>query len=182
MRYLPLFLVACSPMIYNPVYPGVPNIDLVDAGVYRSGQIPDDAGWDTISRLAAGRKVHVVKLNFDNEGQDHGALARGWDVVYLPIQPEGDQDIWDEAKGLAAQPDPTRVSAAIGQLQYCHQHVTTDLCLVHCTHGQDRTGLVVGEYRVREDKWNKEQAWHEMLAHNFHWEIYGLMEAWEDFQ
>jgi protein tyrosine/serine phosphatase len=50
--------------------------------------------------------------------------------------------------------------------------------LVHCTHGQDRTGLVVGVYRVKHDGWSKDKAWDEMVHHDFHQELVGLVEFW----
>jgi protein tyrosine/serine phosphatase len=53
--------------------------------------------------------------------------------------------------------------------------------LVHCTHGQDRTGWVVGAYRVLYEGVSKSVAYDEMLKHNFHEVLHGLHEAWEDF-
>jgi tyrosine-protein phosphatase SIW14 len=52
---------------------------------------------------------------------------------------------------------------------------------VHCTHGQDRTGLVVGLYRTIHDGWTKTDAYREMLQLGFHPELRGLREFWEDF-
>ncbi len=39
---------------------------------------------------------------------------------------------------------------------------------IHCRHGEDRTGLVVGLYRALLQKWPAEIAYSEMLANNFH--------------
>lgn len=39
--------------------------------------------------------------------------------------------------------------------------------LVHCHEGKDRTGLVVGLYRVLIEKWEPESAYKEMLEKNF---------------
>ncbi len=52
---------------------------------------------------------------------------------------------------------------------------------VHCTHGQDRTGLVVGVYRVLHDGRTKDDAYQEMIHHNFHPDLHGLHEFWERF-
>ena len=40
--------------------------------------------------------------------------------------------------------------------------------LIHCFHGEDRTGLVVGLYRVFVSGWTPEQAYQEMLDNGFH--------------
>ena len=171
---------ACSPTVYIH---GVPNLYDVDGDyVYRSGQITTDEGWDYVKQLAHGRRVHVVKLNFDAEGKDDGALDRGFSVLYVPIQPEGDQDlatdIWDTFK----TPDAAHIESAKSELLRCKLHPDTDVCLVHCTHGQDRTGEVVGEYRVEEDDWTKDRAYQEMIGHHYHPELYGLHERWVHYQ
>jgi protein tyrosine/serine phosphatase len=40
--------------------------------------------------------------------------------------------------------------------------------LIHCFHGEDRTGLLVGLYRFYQDKWTPEAAYQEMLKMGFH--------------
>lgn len=177
---LALFIViaACSPMHYTA---GVPNLAPVSSSIYRSGQISTAEGWDTIARLAGARKVHVVKLNFETEGSDSLAAGRGWELLYLPIQPEGDQDAWDDATSVFASPDEATVAQAVTTLNICRLHPTTDFCLVHCTHGQDRTGYVVGRHRVTDDGWTLHRAYSEMIEHNFHWELVGLSVAWLKF-
>jgi protein tyrosine/serine phosphatase len=45
---------------------------------------------------------------------------------------------------------------------------------LHCKHGHDRTGLVVGLYRVFDEGWTPQQAYSEMLAHGFHPLLLGL--------
>lgn len=174
-----LLLAACSPMVYTH---GIPNLDQVDANIWRSGQIASQEGWDYVKQLAAGRKVHVIKLNFDTEGSDDLARAMGFDVLYVPVQPEGDQSIWDDIASAFKGPDPTQIAKALSELTYCKLHETTDICIGHCTHGQDRTSLLFGKYRVLDDGWTKDRAYQEMLAHHFHPELHGVHEAWEDFK
>jgi protein tyrosine/serine phosphatase len=40
--------------------------------------------------------------------------------------------------------------------------------LIHCFHGEDRTGLIVGLYRVYVDGWTQDAAYQEMLKMGFH--------------
>jgi hypothetical protein len=159
---------------------GVPNLVRVDDNVYRSGQISTAEGWDSIATLAAGRRVHVLKLNFDSEGTDDLALARGFEVEVFAIEPQGDQDYWNDLVGAFTAPDAAIVARADALLAQAATH-PGDLYLVHCTHGQDRTGYIIGRYRVLRDGWTKVRAYREMLARNFHPELHGLHEAWEQF-
>ena len=176
-----LALVACSPMVYTSQDPGVPNLARVDESIYRSGQITTVQGWETIARLAAGRTVHVIKLNYDHEGRDAYPERDGWNLDYLPIQPEGDRDWLDDIADTFRHPDHGRIDAAVAILGMCKRNPRTDFCLVHCTHGQDRTGDVVGHHRVTNDGWTKDQAYAEMLAHHFHPELRGIADDWEEF-
>ena len=168
-------LTACSPMVYVH---GVPNLDRVDDNVYRSGQIDTREGWATIIHLAGGRAVHVLKLNYDTEGSDTLAVSMGIDVHNVAMEPRGDQDAWDDVLSVFKGPDENLADIAEHLLEGAGPH---DLWLVHCTHGQDRTGFVVGRYRVLHDGWTKDAAYEEMLQHHFHPELHGIHEAWERF-
>lgn len=50
---------------------------------------------------------------------------------------------------------------------------------VHCRHGRDRTGLVVGCYRMWIDGWSEATAAREMDAMGFRWSIPGLNAFWK---
>ncbi len=55
-------------------------------------------------------------------------------------------------------------------------------CLVHCQHGQDRTGLVIAAYRVRVCEWTKGQAMDEALKFGYRSVInWGLNKTWKAF-
>lgn len=47
--------------------------------------------------------------------------------------------------------------------------------LVHCLHGQDRTGFMTALYRIRNDRWDYEQAYAEMLSYGYHNHRYPLL-------
>jgi len=161
---------------------GIPNLAQVDNNVWRSGQIASSEGWQTLSTIASGRHLHVIKLNFANEGSDDAAKLTipNVDLIYLPMQPQGDQDVWDDLKGLFVRPDAEQL-AKIEAVLDRYAGSSTDIVIVHCTHGQDRTGFVIGRYRVLHDKLTKAAAYDEMIGHHFHAAIHGLHEAWEDW-
>lgn len=39
---------------------------------------------------------------------------------------------------------------------------------IHCYHGQDRTGMVIGIHRVLDENWSQSEAYKEMLNLGFH--------------
>ena len=165
-----LALVGCAPTVYTN---GVPNFAEVSPGLYRSGQ-PTDAGWVYLKSL--GVKT-VVKLNFEpTEGSDDTARSLGMDVHALSIQPEGDQDVWDDVLGTFKKPNGALLAEAVRLLRAATPDNAT---LVHCSHGQDRTGLAVGMYR-RSLGWSKDRAWDEMIGRGFHPELVGLTTFWAE--
>jgi len=159
LKILGLFLVglcgSCSSTTYTH---GVPNLVQVDTGVWRSGQPETPEAWAYLKSLGIKR---VVKLNF--EGSDDGARS-----IYLPIEPNGD------VVTVLEKPNAAHVDAAVAAL------ALRNGVLVHCTRGLDRTGEIVGIYRVRSDHWKKSAARREMLARGYHPELIGLDEYWED--
>jgi hypothetical protein len=161
---------------------GVPNLAQVDANIWRGGQISSQEGWDAIQHLAGNRHVHIIKLNFDTEGSDDLARKMGFDVLYVPVEPQGDQSLWDDLLSVWKGPDPEKIERAEELLALCKANPTTDFCYGHCTHGQDRTGFLFGKHRVLHDAWTKDAAYKEMLEHHFHPELHGVHEAWEDFK
>jgi tyrosine-protein phosphatase SIW14 len=55
-------------------------------------------------------------------------------------------------------------------------------CLVHCLHGQDRTGIVVAAYQVRRG-WTKDAAMAEARKYGYRWYInFGLNRVWKQFK
>ena len=177
-----LVLFGCSQTTYNM---GVPNLVQVDACVWRSGQPTTTAQWQTLKGLGIS---HIAKMNFEAEGSDDGARAIGIDVHEFGIEPRGDLDIISDITHTFIHPDPTVVDAAdsyIGSFFPTNGEESTcpnGILLVHCTHGQDRTGFELGRYRVRMYRWTKDRAFAEMLANNFHTSLHGIYDTWEDWQ
>ena len=171
LRWLIAFLFfGCSTTTYVH---GVPNLVQVKAGLWRSGQPMTADQWQYLKSLGITR---VVKLNFESEGSDNGAAAAGMTVYVFSIQPEGDKDVFDNITNTFIQPNPKLIMEALLVIRLGGG------VLVHCTHGQDRTGLIIGEHRVVDDRWPKDAAYAEMITNNFHASLHGLHETWENFQ
>ena len=143
--------------VTRPVVNGIPNFSEVEAGIYRGGQ-PNDQGWQYLRSLGV---TNVVKLN-------RGAAdspTPGMTVHFIPLPPATICEMFQ-------QPRSNDVWRAV---QAMNQGGT----YVHCQHGRDRTGLVVGCYRLWIDGWSEPAAAREMGAQGYRWYIPGLTTFWK---
>lgn len=146
----------------NPI-----NISIVRPGeIYRGPQPYTPAQWQYISN----QDIHtILKLNFEEEGTDVGADALNMAVIKVPMQPK---DIW----GAIGRPDLMDMMRAVDVLGAIKQ------IYVHCTHGHDRTGLVIGGWRVKYCGWSIDAAYQEMREYGFHPELLDLLWTWQQFK
>ena len=162
-------LTACTPA--TTYTNGVPNFAQVEPGLWRSGQPTTEAQWAWLKSLGVR---HVVKLNDPVlEGSDDIAVAAGLDVHVLTIQPVDGPNLVVDGWDTLERPDAAKLDAAEAVI------AAGGGVLVHCTHGQDRTGLAIGMHRVMHDHWAKTDAYHEMLTRGFHPELVGLEGFWD---
>jgi hypothetical protein len=142
------------------VQSGIPNLFAVEQTpapcIYRGGQ-PNAEGWKWLA--GEGIKV-VIKLNLETEGSDKAASDLGLTVYRFPI-PWWRQMLW--------RPRQSDLKAAVPLI--------IPGTFVHCEHGEDRTGLVIGCFRLFQG-WSKDEAYEEMLAHCFHPTLQGLQGRW----
>ena|SRR6266576_2442637 len=157
-----LALVAGCSTVPTFVSHDIPNFSPVpgDPGVYRGGQPKSPVGWAYLQSIGVS---NVVKLNLESEASDSDARALGMTVSHFPI---------NTLHQMVLKPDRQTVSNAVAAIR--------PGTYVHCEHGQDRTGLIVGCKRVWQDGWAKTNAWNEMIADGFHPALHGLTEFWKD--
>jgi protein tyrosine/serine phosphatase len=181
---LALATCACSSTTY---YRDIPNMVQVDACVWRSGQPLKREQWETIRGLGID---HIAKLNFESEGSDDGARELGIDVQSFGIEPRADLDFFDKIAHTFKHPNEKVVAAVDAYISrfapvvpgHGQTACPNGMLLVHCTHGQDRTGFAIGRYQVLVHHMSKEAAYTEMRAHHFHTSLHGIADAWEDWQ
>lgn len=141
----------------RPVVNGVPNFAEVQTGIYRGGQ-PNEQGWQFLRSLGV---TNVVKLN--REVAD--TPAEGMKVHCIPLPPATICEVFQK-------PCSNDVRRAVLAMKLGGTYV-------HCRHGRDRTGLVVGCYRMWINGWSQSAAAHEMGAMGYRWSIPGLAAYWK---
>jgi len=137
-----------SPAFAVPAPAGIPNFHVVAPGIYR-GAAPTtqglsalkDMGIRTIIDLRISPKL--VKL------EKAQALAMGFSWINLPMGSE----------------PPTQKQVDILLATLCK--APAEPVFVHCQHGADRTGCMIGIYRVQVQDWSFAQAWPEMRRYGF---------------
>ena len=176
---LPLMLAACS----APADDGTsgtsaahvsssdapPNFYSVRPGLYRGGH-PDSAaldylkglGVDTIVDLEIGDFVEATPWAISEE--ESAAKEKGFTFIRKPLS--------------AFQPfvSDDEMNATMAILS----DGTNGTVYVHCAHGQDRTGMVIGLERVLIEGWEPADAYQEMLNHGFHPEFIGLKHYFDE--
>src|SRR5208337_1012691 len=160
---------------------GIPHLPQVDDDVFRSGQPPakTPSAWRYLQSKGI---TDVLKFNFAHEGVDDPPEDCGITVHDLAVQPEGDMDVLDDVKDTIVKPDWGKFAEGIAILQAVKASGGKRKALIHCTHGNDRTGIFVGIARVLIWGWTKIAAWREMVARGFHPELLGLMTTWLEFK
>jgi len=140
-----------SEHIYN--LPGLSNLGRVAPGVLRGAQ-PGKDGYATLKAMGV-RTVIDMRTSASERKQ---VEAAGMRAVAMPIEMsrEGLKDVVDRVVALMADP--------------ANQPV-----YVHCRHGQDRTGIVVAAYRMKQQGWSLTDAEAEMQA-------FGFNDIWVNFK
>ncbi len=136
------------------------NFHEVAQGVYRSGLISE--------RAAPSLKELGIKtvISFDNnlkrvEREEKFLRRSGINLISIPWSG------WDDPK------DET-----IAQILNLMESPERKPVLVHCKHGQERTGVVVACWRIAHQGWSAEKAYREMKAHGFRPFQYGHLKRY----
>jgi protein tyrosine/serine phosphatase len=147
----------------------IPNFAMVSAGLYRGGHPDDDGlaylqqiGVKTIVDLEIGDFIEAWPWDITHERKSADAL--GFDFVRQPMSaftPFVSDEEMDATLAILA--DSSRQPI-----------------FVHCKHGQDRTGLVIGLERVFNEGWAPADAYQEMLDYGFHTAFVGLNHYFEE--
>ncbi len=128
----------------------IKNFHEVGTHLYR-GARPGAAGLRTLAAVGVRTIINLDNDKSANAGEKVIAESLGLKYISIPMS------------GFWRPKDPQVIKAlsAIGSPANWPIYV-------HCKHGEDRTGLVIGLYRVFTEKWTPALAWAEMLRLGFH--------------
>lgn len=158
---LKMTILALMLAISNSAF-AIDNFLEVKSGLYR-GARPDLAEIETLKNL--GVKT-IVNLEDDEQAvaeEIAEAERLGIKIISLPMSPYSypKTEIVDEALALIADDANYPI-------------------FVHCMHGEDRTGLIFGLYRVEQEMWEASRAYREMKDLGFHSILYKLKQYFKD--
>ncbi len=131
---------------------GLPNLHRVSEKLYRGAQ-PRAEGFSELEAMGVKTVVNLRLMHSDEDEMEGTKLsyehigAEAWDI---------DDD--DVVRFLRIAADPGRAPV-----------------FVHCKYGADRTGAMVGVYRVVLQGWEREEAIREMTTGGF-----GYHSIWDD--
>lgn len=133
------------------------NLFSVAPGVYR-GSTPETAeDFDRLKRMGVKTVLNLRRFDRNAIAREQQALAaRGIRHVHVPIRyfPRGDNSI-DRAVNVLSD-------------------TTLHPVYVHCKHGRDRCGTVVGLYKIRHHGWSPTAAYSDMRQYGFNERLGGL--------
>ena len=126
----------------------LPNFAVVAPGIYR-GAAPTTEG---LTKLKAQGVRTIIDLRIEKKGQaeeDAAARALGLKRIRIPLGAEA--------------PTEKQVTQFLATLD----RAKSEPVFVHCQHGADRTGAMIGIYRVSRQGWSFEMTWKEMRKYEF---------------
>jgi|GEM_PF-826994 len=138
----------------------LPNFHQVHPFLYRSGE-PTRKGLDKLAEMGVKTIIDLRskgEMDF-NEAQE--AEKRGLEYINLVMS--------DKA------PTEKQVETMLKTIDQAKE--TGEPVLVHCAHGSDRTGSMIGIYRVTRDDWNFDDTYKEMRKYYFGPKYHQLRDA-----
>ena len=131
---------------------GLPNFHQVDGNLYRGAQ-PKEMGFPELKKMGIRTVINLRTWHSDRKK----CKEAGLDYLKISVQawePEEEEVV--EFLRAVTRPDRQPV-------------------FLHCQHGADRTGMMVGVYRIVVQGWSKEEAIKEMTEGG-----YGYHTIWKD--
>jgi protein tyrosine phosphatase (PTP) superfamily phosphohydrolase (DUF442 family) len=130
----------------------LPNFHEVHPFLYRSGQ-PSLEGMKEIKDKGIST---IIDLRAPSEGKfEESAIAQQMGIKYINLV-------------MSSKP-PTKqqVETFLDTVKDAQAHPEKGAVLVHCAHGSDRTGCMIGIWRVTQEGWPYDKAYAEMRKYWF---------------
>lgn len=135
-----LVFALAIPAFAGSAAPGIQNFHQVNEHVYRGAQ-PTDEGFQYLAKIGVKTVIDLREADDRAQGEQASVTAAGMKYVNVPMT------------GLTP---PTE--AEIGKILSILEDEKTGPVFVHCKRGADRTGAVIGAYRIDHDHWDNGRA------------------------
>lgn len=126
----------------------LPNFHQVGPGIYR-GAAPTDAGLQKLKTMGVHTIVDLRIAPKTVKKEKATAQAMGFNFINLPMGAEA--------------PTQKEVDTLLATLK----RAPGEPVYVHCQHGADRTGCMIGIYRVTQQGWQWKPTFTEMRKYGF---------------
>jgi tyrosine-protein phosphatase SIW14 len=129
----------------------LPAFHEVNRNILRSGR-PTEKGLKSLQSSHGIKTIINLEDSASNVKKEAGwAKNLGIDYLSYPT------DSW-------SRPDDQKVNEILALLQDQSRYPI----LIHCKHGEDRTGMMIGLHRVEAEGWTAQAGYDEMLELGFH--------------
>ncbi len=143
-----------SPAIAQPAekltLAGVPNAGRINQHLYRGAQ-PKPQGFEELRKLGIGIVVDLHNTGSEQENERREVESLGMHYVAIPLS-------------STHRPSDAQTARFLKILRYN----PSEKVFVHCNLGADRTGVMIGAYRMAVQNWTPQQTMNEMRAFHFH--------------
>ncbi|MBI5832580.1 MAG: tyrosine-protein phosphatase [Armatimonadetes bacterium] len=130
-----------------PPHEGLPNFHLVEPGIYR-GAAPTAQGLKSLKAMGV-KTIIDLRIEVARKKEKIDAEALGFRYIGLPMGKEA--------------PTKQQITTLLETLKDTSRHPV----YVHCQHGADRTGCMIGLYRETVQGWSFDKTWAEMRRYGF---------------
>ncbi len=130
----------------------LPNFHEVYPYLYRSGE-PTEAGLKKLKDM--GVKTLIDLRAPSERAFDEEKAAKDLDMKYIMLTM------------TSAPPTNKQVETLLSTIKKAKADPSKASVLVHCAHGSDRTGCMLGIWRVTQEDWSYDQAYKEMRKYWF---------------
>lgn len=148
LRFASILLIAAFWSTF--AFAEIPKFVSVTSQIYRGGR-PDTAGLQQLAKMNVRTVINIDDNESAAKRERETAEKLGLRWINEPM------DSFREP-----------ASAQIDRLLASLQDPSLFPVFIHCKHGEDRTGLVIGLYRVEVQKWTPTAAYKEMRERGFH--------------
>jgi protein tyrosine/serine phosphatase len=130
----------------------LPNFHEVHPYLYRGGE-PTKAGLLKLKEMGIATIIDLRGSPEQVYNEEREAKALGMKTVNLPMSSKA--------------PTNKQVKTFLSQVESAAAASSSGPVFVHCAHGSDRTGCMVGIWRVTHEGWNYDKAYQEMRRYYF---------------